>query len=377
MITLSELAKLLGCELHYASAEPLLDGKHDGDQGVAAVASIGTAAPDTLVFADDPAAFAAAAASPAAAILVSRQTAAASVMPPKPMLFCAQPRLAFARAAKLLAGSREASAHQTSPASQTPPISQTPTIHPTAVVAESAHLAAGVIVGPHAVLDEQVRIGAGSIVDAGAVVGKGVSIGADCRIYSRVVLYPGTTLGDRVVVHAGAVLGCDGFGYVRDQATGEYVQFPQQGRLIIEDDVEIGANSTVDRGALEETRIARGAKIDNLVHIGHNVRIGRNAVIAAQTGISGSSVIGNDAILGGQVGIGDHAGVGDGVILGGQAGILPHKHLHGPGLLFWGTPAQPVKRHLRQLATLARLAHRRNAQQESGQDAGLGTGKDE
>ncbi|HEX3940314.1 MAG TPA: UDP-3-O-(3-hydroxymyristoyl)glucosamine N-acyltransferase, partial [Acidobacteriaceae bacterium] len=215
-----------------------------------------------------------------------------------------------------------------------------------------------VSVGACAVLDQGVHIGAGTEIGSGAVIGRGVTVGRDCRIYPRAVLYPGTSLGDRVVVHAGAVLGSDGFGYVRDPETGEYLQFPQQGSLVIEDDVEIGANTTIDRGALDETRIRRGTKIDNLVHIGHNVQVGRNAVLAAQIGISGSCTIGDGAVLGGQVGIGDHAAVGDGVILGGQAGILPHKKLHGPGVLFWGTPAQPVKRYLRQLAALARLSKR-------------------
>jgi UDP-3-O-[3-hydroxymyristoyl] glucosamine N-acyltransferase len=158
-----------------------------------------------------------------------------------------------------------------------------------------------------------------------------------------------------VVVHAGAVLGADGFGYVRDRTNGEYTQFPQQGTLVIEDDVEIGANTTIDRGALEETRIARGTKLDNLIHIGHNCHIGRNVVIAAQTGISGSSAVGDGAILGGQVGMGDHAMVGPGVILGGQAGILPRKKLLGPGIVFWGTPAKPVRQYLKELAMLARL----------------------
>jgi UDP-3-O-[3-hydroxymyristoyl] glucosamine N-acyltransferase len=158
--------------------------------------------------------------------------------------------------------------------------------------------------------------------------------------------------------HAGAVLGSDGFGYVRDPATGDYLQFPQQGRLVIEDDVEIGANTTIDRGALEETRIGRGAKLDNLVHLGHNVQVGRNAVIAAQTGISGSSSVGESAVLGGQVGMGDHAAVGPGVILGGQAGILPHKDLQGAGEVFWGTPAQPLRSYLKELAVLRRLVSR-------------------
>ena len=335
-IPLGELAQRLGIPLH--------DARPDAGLAIAAVSSIGNAAPDALVFAEDPASFAAAAASRAAAILVSPQIAAGRPAGAKPLLLCAQPRLAFARAAKLLAAPGQTSRERSA------------VIHPTAVVASSARLGAGVSIGAQAVVEDQARIGEGTIVESGAVIGAGVVIGSNCHLYPRVVLYPGTTLGARVVVNAGAVLGGDGFGYVRDQATGEYVQFPQQGTLVIEDDVEIGANSTVDRGALEETRIARGAKIDNLVHIGHNVTIGRNAVIAAQTGISGSSAIGDNAILGGQVGIGDHAGVGDGVILGGQSGILPHKQLCGPGVLFWGTPAQPVKRHLRQLATLARLA---------------------
>jgi UDP-3-O-[3-hydroxymyristoyl] glucosamine N-acyltransferase len=212
-----------------------------------------------------------------------------------------------------------------------------------------------VSIGAHASVEEGAIIGAGTVIGSGAVVGAGVRIGKECRIYPRVVIYPGATLGDRVVVHAGAVLGADGFGYVRDRKTGEYTQFPQQGTLVIEDDVEIGANTTIDRGALEETRVARGTKLDNLIHIGHNCTIGRNVVIAAQTGISGSSTVGDGAILGGQVGMGDHALVGPGVILGGQAGILPKKKLLGPGVVFWGTPAKPVRQYLKELAMLSRL----------------------
>jgi UDP-3-O-[3-hydroxymyristoyl] glucosamine N-acyltransferase len=154
-------------------------------------------------------------------------------------------------------------------------------------------------------------------------------------------------------------LGADGFGYVRDPETGAYTQFPQQGTLVIEDDVEIGANTTIDRGALTETRIRRGAKLDNLVHIGHNCDIGEDVVIASQTGISGSSSVGRGAILAGQVGIGDHAHVGDGVILGGQSGVLSGKTLTTRGTVLWGTPAKPLREYLRELATLARLARRK------------------
>jgi UDP-3-O-[3-hydroxymyristoyl] glucosamine N-acyltransferase len=179
-------------------------------------------------------------------------------------------------------------------------------------------------------------------------------VGSDCRILANATVYAGTTIGDRVVIQAGAVLGSTGFGYARNSATGEYVLFPQQGTLVIEDDVEIGANTTIDRGALGETRIGAGTKIDNLVHIGHNCVVGRNVVIAAQTGISGSSIIEGGAILGGQVGLGDHAHVGPGVILGGGAGVLSHKKLRGPGQVFWGRPARPLKQYLRDLARLSR-----------------------
>jgi UDP-3-O-[3-hydroxymyristoyl] glucosamine N-acyltransferase len=154
------------------------------------------------------------------------------------------------------------------------------------------------------------------------------------------------------------VLGCDGFGYVRDAQTGRYEKFPQVGRLVIEDDVEIGANSTLDRGALDVTHIRRGTKIDNLVHVGHNVDIGADVVIAAQTGISGSAVIEDGVIIGGQVGIADHVRIEKGAILGAQSGIPSNKVIRGKGVVFWGTPARPIKEYLKQLAVLSKLAKR-------------------
>jgi UDP-3-O-[3-hydroxymyristoyl] glucosamine N-acyltransferase len=207
-------------------------------------------------------------------------------------------------------------------------------------------------VHPSAVVGKDVTIGVGTRIGPGVVLEDGVTVGSDSNLMARVVVHAGTTLGDRVVVQAGTVLGSTGFGYARNGATGEYLLFPQQGRLIVEDDVEIGANTTIDRGALGETRIGRGTKIDNLVHIGHNCVIGKNVVIAAQTGISGSSVVEDGAILGGQVGIGEHATVGAGVILGGGAGVLSGKKMRGPGQVFWGRPARPLKEYLRDLARL-------------------------
>jgi UDP-3-O-[3-hydroxymyristoyl] glucosamine N-acyltransferase len=263
----------------------------------------------------------------------------------KPLLISGHPKLTFARAARFLQGGNDKG--------------QKTEICATAVVSSSARLAPGVVVGERAIIAEDVEIGEGTRIAAGCVIGRGVTLGRDCRVYPNVTIYPGTTLGDGVIVHAGAVLGSDGFGYVRDAKSGRYEKFPQVGRLIIEDDVEIGANTTIDRGTLDETRIGRGTKIDNLVHIGHNCRLGENVVIAAQTGLSGSIVIENDVVLGGQVGIGEHARIEEGVMLGGQGGVLPNKVLRGKGVAFWGTPAQPVRQYLKQLAALARLGKKR------------------
>jgi len=203
-----------------------------------------------------------------------------------------------------------------------------------------------------AVIDASAAIGPGSRVGAGCVVGQNVKIGNGCVLYPRVVLYPNVEIGNNVIIHAGAVIGADGFGFVKD---GErYVQFPQVGSVIIEDDVAIGANTCIDRGSLETTVIRRGTKIDNLVQIAHNVEVGEHTVIAAQTGISGSSTVGPHSILAGQVGIGEHARLDAHTILGGQAGVLNGKHVRG-GEILWGTPARPLKEFLEQQAHLARL----------------------
>ena len=220
----------------------------------------------------------------------------------------------------------------------------------------SARVAADAIVEARSVIGEDVVIGKATRIGAGSVIGAGARLGNDCQIYANVTIYPGVKIGNRVIIHAGAVLGSDGFGYVRDRETGRYEKFPQIGQLEIDDDVEIGAHTTIDRGALEVTRIGRGTKIDNLVHIGHNCQIGEDVIIAAQAGFSGSVVVENNVILGGQVGIGEHARICEGVMLGGQGGVLPKKILRGKGVAFWGTPAQPLRQYLKQLAALARMA---------------------
>lgn len=331
-MTLGELIEKLGGKLVQGNPQWEVDG----------VSSSDFASPSDVAFADD-AATAAKALSSNAGVVVLRGGPSELYLQANCVVEAGQPRLWFARAAKLL--------------NPPPPASG---VHPSAAIGHLVKFGHNVTIGACAVIGDYVHIGTGSRVEAGAVVGEGVGIGENCRIYPRAVLYTGTTLGNRVVVHAGAVLGADGFGYVRDSKTGAYTQFPQQGTLVIEDDVEIGANSTIDRGALAETRIRRGTKIDNLVHIGHNCDIGEDVILVMGTGISGSSTVGKGAVLAGQVGIGDHAHVGPGVILGGQAGVLSGKTVTNeglrPGTVLWGTPARPLTQVLREIAILGRLA---------------------
>jgi UDP-3-O-[3-hydroxymyristoyl] glucosamine N-acyltransferase len=333
-MTLGELIELLGGKLVQGTPEIPLAG----------VQTSASANGLDLVFAEDAASAAQALAGASAAVVLKPGCVENYARHPAiGVVETDQPRLWFARAAKLL-----------KPA---PPAAG---VHPTAVIGPHVELGENVTIGPGAIIGEDASIGAGTRIEAGAVVGQGVRIGQHCRIYPRAVLYPGTTLGNRVVVHAGVVLGADGFGYVRDPATGAYTQFPQQGTLLIEDDVEIGANSTIDRGALRQTRIGRGTKMDNLVHIGHNCEIGEDVILVALAGISGSCTVGNGAVIAGQVGIGDHAHIGPGVILGGQAGVLSGKTVTNeglkPGTVLWGTPARPLTQVLREIAVVARLA---------------------
>lgn len=246
------------------------------------------------------------------------------------------PKLDFARAAALLAPApRGAGSH-----------------HASAVIAADAVVEDDVDIGPFTVIGSRARIARGCILHAGVVVGEDCSLGEQCILYPRVVLYPGAVLGARVVLHAGVVVGSDGFGYVFDGS--RQVKFPQAGKIVIEDDVEIGSNTTLDRGSLGVTRIGADAKIDNLVQIAHNVEIGRAVVIAAQTGISGSTVIEDHVVIGGQVGFGDHARVQSGAVIGSKAGILPGKIVRG-GEVYWGVPVRPLREYKRLNALFGRL----------------------
>ncbi len=248
----------------------------------------------------------------------------------------AAPRSAFARVVALL--------H--------PPRPATAGIDSSARVAPSARLGDGVSVGPMAVIGENAVIGPRTAIGPGSTIGDGASIGQDGLLHSRVTLYPGVRVGDRAVLHAGCVIGADGFGFVFEN--GRYEKFPQVGTVEIGNDVEIGANSCVDRGALGATRIGDGTKLDNLVHIGHNCRLGRHVVIAAQTGLSGGVEVGDYAVIGGQVGIGDKARIESRAVLGSGCGVLTSKIVRA-GEPMWGTPARPLKQYLKRLALFDRL----------------------
>jgi UDP-3-O-[3-hydroxymyristoyl] glucosamine N-acyltransferase len=225
-------------------------------------------------------------------------------------------------------------------------------VHPTAKIAFDASLGEGVSISADVVVGSGSSIGAGTYLAPGCVVGDFVRIGAHCTIHPNVTIYDDVEIGDHVVIHAGCVLGADGFGFV--MAEGRYEQFPQVGRVVLEDRVELGANTCVDRAALGVTLIGEGTKIDNMVHIGHNCRIGKHVVIAAQTGLSGGVVVEDYAVIGGQVGIGDKARIGTRATLGSGCGILTSKIVR-PGEVVWGTPARPLREYLVQLANLSKI----------------------
>ena len=305
------------------------------------IASVESANARSLTFVEDSKNLAAALGSQAGAVIAGKF--ASDAASGKPLLISPNPRLTFARASKLLRDGQSRGA----------------IIHPSAVIAGSAKLGNNVRVGPYVVIEDDVTIGNGSTIGAGCMIEANVTVGLECRIGPHVTIHRATTIGNRIFIQGGAVLGSEGFGYVRDPETGRFEQFPQVGSLVIEDDVEIGANCTIDRGALDETRIGRGTKIDNLVHIGHNVQIGENVMMSAQVGLSGSVTVENDVTMAGQVGVGDHARIEAGVILGGQSGIPSKKVVRGDGVVYLGAPARPVKDQLKELALLARLAKKR------------------
>ncbi len=317
-----------------ADLQAAVGGRIEGDPAtpISGVSSLAAAGPQDISFAESLRYRAEAETSRAAALVVPEDF---PPLPGRALLRVDKPREAFVRIMLLF----------DRPAPLPPP-----GIHPSACVAPDAELGEDVRVGELAVIRPGARVGPGSVVDAGSFVGEGTRIGAHCRIGPNVTLYHGVVLGDRVVIHAGSVIGGDGFGYVW---TGERQQkIPQLGTVVIEDDVEIGCNTCVDRATFGDTRIRRGVKIDNLVQVAHNDHIGEHSILVAQVGLAGSITLERRVTLGGQVGVADHVTIGEGALVAAKAGVandIP------PGETHLGIPSHPAVHAKRMFGALALL----------------------
>ena len=321
--TLGELAERFGCVLHGPA-----------DAVVARVATLSNAGPDAVTFLANPAYASRLATTRAGAVILDERHRRDC---PVPALVAENPYATYARVAAAL--------H--------PPRAPRPGIHPTAVVADDARVAASAEIGPHVTIGEGTTIGEGAIVGPGCTLGERVEVGDGTRLVARVTLLDRVRIGRRCIVHPGAVIGADGFGFAEDFAHGGWVKVPQLGTVVIGDDVEIGANTTIDRGAIEDTVIEDGVKIDNLVQIAHNVRVGAHTAMAARTGIAGSTTIGKRCMIGGGVGIIGHLSICDDVIL--QVRSLVAQSIDKPGMYGGTLPADDAARWRRNAARFRQL----------------------
>lgn len=302
----------------------------DGAVPISGFAPADAARAGDLTFAESEAYFAKAQQSAASAILVSGAVTSAH----KTLIRVANARVAFAKALALFF----------------PEPKFAPGVHPSAIVAPSAKVDPSAHIGPFCVVGAGARIGARSVLEGGDHVGADCALGDDVRLFPNVVIYPRTQVGHRVRLHAGVVIGADGFGYVFDE--GRHLKVPQIGNVVLEDDVEIGANSSVDRATLGSTVIGRGTKIDNLVQVGHNVTVGAHGILCGQVGIAGSTKVGSYVTMAGQVGVAGHLKIGDKVTLGAQSGLM-NDVPDGENWLY--TPAQPMRQVKRMLIAMQRL----------------------
>jgi UDP-3-O-[3-hydroxymyristoyl] glucosamine N-acyltransferase len=317
--TTEEIAKLIGGEV-----------VGDGKAVLKNFAMIETAQPGDLTFAENEEFFSRAEQSAASAIITDKRFSSDK----KTLIQVPNTRVAFAKALALFFPDRKFPAG----------------IHPTAVVAATAKIDASAHVGPHCVVGERVSIGARSVLQAGNYVGDDAKLGEDVNLFPNVTVYARGDIRNRVRIHANSVIGSDGYGYVQDGPV--HLKVPQIGNVIIHDDVEIGAGVAIDRGALGPTVIGRGTKIDNLVHMAHNVQVGEGCLLLGQVGIAGSTTLGNYVVMAGQVGIGGHLKIGNQVIIGAKSGVM---HDIPDGEKWMWLPARPDRDAKRQIIALQRL----------------------
>ena len=332
----------LGALARVAAATPA--GNAAPDRLFRGVASLGTAGPEEVAFAEGRRHLDMLRATRAGAVLVA-PAHAAEVPGEAAALLTEQPQLAFARIAALF--------H--------PPTTPRAGIHPTAVLGEGAVIGEGCEIGPYAVVGDGARLGPGCTLGPHAVVGPGCELGAGCRLHAGSSAYC-CVAGDGVVLHQGARVGNEGFGFVPDER-GRFVTVPQLGRVVLGDGVEIGANACVDRGAAGDTVLGAGTRLDNLVMVGHNVRVGRGCVVVAQAGIAGSAVLGDGVVIAAQAGLNGHLTVGDRARVGAQSGVMNDV---APGTDVLGSPAAPARDYWRSVAALRRLSARRDGTDETG-----------
>jgi UDP-3-O-[3-hydroxymyristoyl] glucosamine N-acyltransferase len=333
-LTVAEIASLLAAS---AEGEPT--------RRITGAAALGDASDSDLAFASGEKGLAAAADSRAGCLIVPFSF---DLSGPWSMIRVAEPRAAFARALQALY-----------------PVKQfVHGIHPTAVVATTAQIARDSHIAAHVSVGDNTVVESGCVVLSGCVLGDHVHVGANSFLHPNVSIYDRVRIGRCVVIHANTVIGADGFGFAL--VDGHYRKFPQVGTVDIQDDVEIGAGCCIDRAALGVTRVGRGTKLDNLVHVAHNCSIGEHVVVAAQTGFSGSVTVGNHAVIGGQVGIGEKAYIEPKAMVGGKAGILTSATVHA-GEPVWGIPARPLRQHLKGLANVKKLPELREQILQLGQ----------
>lgn len=311
-ISLNELAQKLGGRV-----------VGDGESCVQGLSPIDDIQANTLVFAEGEDKISIALASEAAALLVNDK----AVVGDKPHIVVDSPYSAFIQLLNFFY----------------PPIQDSPMIHPTAVIAPDVVLGKNVHIGPYVVIESGSMIHEGVVIKAHVSIGHQVVIGCNSVLHPHVTLYSHTKIGQNVIIHASSVVGSDGFGY--QNQNGQHLKIPHVGRVEIEDDVEIGANTVIDRATLGATRIGRGTKIDNLVQVAHSVKLGEHNILCAFTGIAGSTTSGSHVIFAADVGVSDHVKIDSGVILGARAGVPPHKHLKG-GQVYLGAPARPKDKAL-------------------------------